>query len=181
MPRRNFVLFIIVLAVLLTGLAIFLFSERSPDQPGDEDGGFFSNLNPFGGRTQAPTYTTPGGETPGNGDIVPEIAEPGKLVKVSTMPVAGYGIFEKERTEKEFAPALRYVARETGNIYQTFADEIVERKFSNTVILKVYEAMFLNNSETVVMRMLRNDNATIQTFLGNLPKEKLGEDTINHG
>ncbi len=77
----------------------------------------------------------------------------------------------------EFVPALRYVDRMTGNIYQTFVDKIDERKFSGTVIPKVYEALFGNNGESVVMRYLKTDGKTIETFVGSLPKEHLGADS----
>ena len=124
-------------------------------------------------------------------------------MKVSSMPVAGYGVFMKERYKEvvaeitessaltaeggippeavapptEFAPALRYVDRATGNIYQTFADKIEERKFSVTVIPKVYEALFSGSGETVIMRYLKGNGQTIETFVGKLPKEVLGGDS----
>ncbi len=76
----------------------------------------------------------------------------------------------------EFVEALRYVERSTGNIYQTFADKIEERRFSGTVIPKIYDAYFGNEGQSVVMRHLKPNNTTIETFSGVLPKEKLGED-----
>ena len=76
------------------------------------------------------------------------------------------------------SPALRYVNKATGNIYQTFADKIDERKFSSTTIPKVYEALFGNKGESVIMRYLKTDNKTIETFVGTLPKEYLGADSI---
>jgi hypothetical protein len=123
------------------------------------------------------------------------------------MPIAGYTVFSKERLKDvpivtpatapdttttlvipkastkptppltEFMPALRYVDRATGNIYQTFADKIEERKFSGTVIPQIYEALFGNKGLSVVMRYLKGDGRTIETFVGNLPKELLGADT----
>jgi hypothetical protein len=74
-------------------------------------------------------------------------------------------------------PALRYVDRATGNIYETFADKIEEKKFSTTVIPKVYEAYWGNGGNSVIMRYLKDDEKTIETFAGNLPKEYLGADT----
>lgn len=76
----------------------------------------------------------------------------------------------------EFVASLRYVDRITGNIYQTFVDKIDERKFSGTVIPKVYEAFFGNNGQSVVMRYLKTDEKTIETFTGSLPEEHLGGD-----
>ncbi len=79
----------------------------------------------------------------------------------------------------EFATTLRYVARETGNIFQTFADKIEERKFLDITIPKVHEAYFGNHGEVVVMRYLGTDEKTIESFAGSLPKEYLGADIIN--
>ena len=73
---------------------------------------------------------------------------------------------------------LRYVDKATGNIYQTFADKIDERKFSSSVIPRVYEAFFGNEGESVIMRYLKTDNRTIETFVGALPKEFLGSDSV---
>ena len=128
-----------------------------------------------------------------------------KLQRVSNLQIAGYGVYMKERfknvpvvtpdpsltipegnTNKktvkptppatEFVPALRYVEKATGNIYETFADNLDERKFSVTVIPQVYEAYFGNKGEAVVMRYLNDDGKTIETFTGSLPKEILGGD-----
>ncbi|MEK9182789.1 MAG: hypothetical protein AAB809_01780 [Patescibacteria group bacterium] len=72
------------------------------------------------------------------------------------------------------------MARATGNIYQTFADKIEERKFSGTLIPKVYEAYFGNQGESVVMRYLKGDEKTIETFVSILPKEYLGGDATEN-
>ena len=114
------------------------------------------------------------------------------------MPVAGYIAYQKERYKEvpvvapgvenppvgqptppqtEFVPALRYAARATGNIYQTFADKIDERKFTGTLVPRVYEAYFGNSGEAVIMRRLKADERTIEIFVGALPKEVLGGDT----
>jgi len=79
----------------------------------------------------------------------------------------------------EFVTALRYADRATGNIFQTFADKIDERKFSTTLIPAVYETFFGNNGESVLMRYLKSNDITIETFAGLLPKEMLGGDTTS--
>ncbi len=222
MSKRNFILLIIILVIILIGFFLFLFLRQSGTTPVADNGGtnFVSQFNPFGtggknSRTTNPVDISGGGipQTP---------AGALKLVKVSTMPIAGYTVFAKERLvdvpvptvpllmeegvgggdsnqspprpagtppqkggEKikptppatEFAPALRYVERATGNIYQTFADKIAERKFSTTVIPKIYEALFGNHGNSVIMRYLKGDQRTVETFVGNLPPEVLGGDT----
>lgn len=99
------------------------------------------------------------------------------------MPVAGFIVFVKERLKDEgteFAPALRYAEKASGNIYQTFADKIEEQKFSKTLIPKVHDAYFGNRGESVVMRYLKEDGKTIETFAGALPKELLGGEIIGN-
>lgn len=200
MSKRNFTLLIIILIIItLVILVLFSFSKGpTPNNPG-EDTNFFSNFNPFNKNKT----TTPGDETPADiSGYEPDntIPENIKLKKVSSMPIAGYGVFVKERykevpppeinteapqekTKKptppatEFVTALRYVDMATGNIYQTFADKINEQKFSSTVIPKIHEAIFGSKAESVVMRYLANDDLSIQTFTGSLPKELLGADS----
>ncbi|MCE9585665.1 hypothetical protein K8Q94_03535 [Candidatus Nomurabacteria bacterium] len=79
----------------------------------------------------------------------------------------------------EFVPAVKYIAKENGNIYQTLASRIDERRFTTTIIPRVHDAYFGNNGDTVVMRYLKSDNKTIETFVGNLPKEVIGGDTTS--
>jgi len=183
MSKRNFTLLIISLVVLVITIFGWLYFSR-PTVPTDgtdtEDTNFLSRFNPFASNpapTPTPTPLPIDGE--GGTATTPETV---KLNKVSSVPVAGFTVFEKERFKEvevptEFVPALRYADRATGNIYQTFADKLDERKFSNTTIPKVNEAYFGNSGTTVVMRYLKADDKTIQTFVGNLPKELLGADT----
>ncbi|TSC77976.1 MAG: Uncharacterized protein G01um101424_110 [Parcubacteria group bacterium Gr01-1014_24] len=192
--------------------------------PGEEGPGtnFISRFNPFGSKTTPPVVAPPidvSGYQPDSGEETPKL----KLMKVSSMPIAGFAVFIKERLKEvpiapllveegvgggdssttpprpsgtpprkggekakptppltEFVPALRYAERATGNIYQTFTDKIEERKFSGTTIPKVYEAYFGNRAESVIMRYLKADDKTIETFVGTLPKEYLGGDTTKN-
>ena len=191
-------------------MGILYFNQDANTPEKNEDTNFISQFNPFGNKktTTSPPATSSvdvSGDELGSGEEMPKI----KLTKVSSMPIAGFGIFIKERFKEisnpspillegegisepapleeaggdpilpptEFAPAVRYVEKATGNIYQTFADKIIERKFSGTIIPKVYEAYFGNQGKSVIMRYLQADERTIETFIGALPKEYLGEDT----
>jgi hypothetical protein len=216
MSKRNFILLTIVLIIIVIIIFGFLYFQQKPTAPGEEGTNFISQFNPFGTSkpTTTPTDTPPvdvSGYQPN-----PEEEIKLQLVKISSMPVAGFTVYQKERLKEvpivtpevapidpsqtlplagagekpkatkptppatEFMPALRYVARTSGNVYQTFADKIEERRFSVTVIPKVYEAFFGNKGESVVMRYLKGDNKTITTFVGSLPKEILGGDTAEN-
>jgi hypothetical protein len=224
MSRRNFILLIIIFIII--GIAFFGFLYLQPKTTGPEGDNtgtnFISQFNPFANnKPTAPATTTPPTDITGDQPAqTPAINA--KLKKISSVPVAGFTVFSKERLKEvvvspllgggvgegssqadsstsplvppqkggkkssvtkpaapltEFMPALRYVDRATGNIYQTFADKIEEKKFSTTIIPMVYEAIFGNKGQSVVMRYLKADARTIITFVGALPKEVLGADT----
>lgn len=176
MSRRNFILLIIVLIIVTISALLFLYFKQPAGPSSKDSGGFFQNLNPFGGVKDVPPVTTPPVNTEDPGTTPIENTPEKVLMKVSTMPIAGFAVYQKEKAEKEFVPALRYVARATGYIYQTLVDEIVEKRFSNTIIPKVYETVLGQSGKTVAMRYLKSDEQTIQTFLGTLPEEKLEEE-----
>ena len=199
MLKKGIILIIIILAVIFAVVLIFASVFKPTGQPETASTGtnFFSGLFPSGERkTDGQIQETPADIS---GYLPPsDNAKLGKerLSKVSSMPIAGYGIFMKERymgkaeeaTEPpsplggsvakstEFVPALRYAERATGNVYQTFADKIEERKLTSTVIPQVYEASF--GEDSILMRYLKEDAKTIETFAGKLPKEILGGDAV---
>ena len=191
MSKRNFILIVIILVVIVAVVFGFLYFYQPKNTTGGTTTGtnFFANFLPFGkSKTTTPTNTTTPTDVSGYVPTTEGETQNIKLKKVSSFPIAGYGVFMKERLKdvgSEFSPALRYVNKATGNIYQTFADKIDERKFSSTTIPKVYEALFGNKGESVIMRYLKTDprqgeagNQTIETFVGTLPKEYLGADSI---
>jgi hypothetical protein len=239
MSKRNFILLIIVLIILLIGVFGFLyFNQPKSGTTGSSTPGtnFFSQFGLGSGKTNTPPVVTPPTNVSGYQPPAPVVAP--KLIKVSSMPIAGFTFFMKERLKAvpvvaatapsttpttdnsttqsatssspttsvitntpsttpqtttksgkkvkavkptppptELVPALRYVAKSNGNIYETFADNIAEGQFSTTVIPQVYDAYFGNSGNSVAMRYLA-DEKTIATFLGTLPKEVLGADTI---
>src|SRR3989344_9014590 len=99
MSKRNFILLIIILVAILAAFFGFLFLRQGPTVPGEESGGtnFLSQFNPFGGADGG----KPDDTTPPPVDISgyePPVEQEGReFVKVSSMPVAGYGVFKKER------------------------------------------------------------------------------------
>lgn len=214
MSKRNFILLIIVLALVIITIFLFLYFQQPADnQTGDNTPGtnFFSQFDPFRTKPKPPVVTPPvdiSGYQPAPVAETPKM----KLTKVSSMPIAGFTIFLKERLKEipiiepatppaetpatptpdttkkttakkptppptEFVLALRYVEKATGNIYQTFVDKLEERKFSITIIPKVYDAYWGNKGQSVAMRYLKGDDKTIETFVSTLPKEVLGGDT----
>ena len=215
MSKRNIIIIIIGIVLLITAGYVFLIVYSPSSKVGNEVPGvnFISNLLPFGKRIVNQTSPTAPANISGFVQETPsENLNQDRLTKISSMPVAGFGVFMKERfvevpppvvetttTETatsetttipvtttptapttEFVPAVRYADKAQGNIYQTFADTIDERKFSSTIIPQIYDAYFGNKGESVAMRYLDDDGKTIQTFIGTLPKETLGADTVDN-
>jgi len=217
MSKRNLTLLIIALVtiVIITFSLLYFSNSGTVNPTGDTQGiNFISQFFPFSKPATQTTDITPPADISGF-ESTPIVEIPSvRLNKISSMPVAGYGIFLKERFKEipiptlqeigtstenigvekpiptsegvgipttsvgtEFIPAIRYIDKASGNIYQTFADKIDERKFSATIIPEVYEAFLANNGESIIMRYLKSDRKTIETFVGNLPKEFLGADT----
>ncbi len=213
MSKRNFILLIIILIIVIITVFGFLYFRQSPPVPGEDNIGtnFISQFNPFGVPMPDVAGSKANPNVPnGTSSTPPATSGTGTLKKISSMPIAGFTVFSKERLSApvpilpspsgevptgtlpskgkvgsgtptppltEFMPALRYVERATGNIYQTFVDKIEEKKFSTTIIPMVYEAVFGNKGQSVIMRYLKGDAKTIITFVGSLPKEFLGADT----
>src|SRR3990167_302132 len=152
MSKRNLILITIILTVMVAGAFVFFYFYQPKDQKVDdtEDTNFFANFLPFGkSKTTTPSGTTTPADISGFEPAPEEEIQNVNLKKVSGFPVAGLGVFMKERYKEiseeegnltppakgdswgltEFVPMLRYIDKATGNIYQTFADKIDERKF----------------------------------------------------
>ncbi len=197
MTKRNIILIAVIILLVIAILFGFAYFFQSKTQPAGTTSGtnFWASFLPFGKSNPVTPEnngtTDVSGYTPASDATQAE----NRLQKVSTFPVAGYGVFMKERFKEvirdtggqkpappttEFAPALRYINKATGNIYQTFADKIDERKFSSVVVPKVYEAYFGNGGNSVVVRYLKDDGKTVETYVGTLQKEYLGADSVGN-
>ena len=73
---------------------------------------------------------------------------------------------------------VRYVEKGTSNIYDAFADTLATTRLSNTTMPGVHEAFFGNQGKTVFMRYLKDDNQTIETFIGTVPEPVVGGDAL---
>ncbi len=68
----------------------------------------------------------------------------------------------------ETVPAVRYAETGNGNIFETIADTMIEKRLSNMTIPRIIEAYFTDNGNNVIMRYLGDDGDTIQTYVGHL-------------
>lgn len=206
--KRKIILILIVVASLFVLTFIFsLFSKnKTSSQNTDTGTNFVSNFFNFGKTLdkigENITNTEEEKETINENNPINEQGMRNRLIKISSVPVAGFGLYSKERFENipdvvinneeqktknkkliapntELVNSIRYVAKENGFIYQSSIDDIQEKNFSGTTVQKVYEAFFADNGNSAIMRYLKEDRETIATFIGTLPKEILGADTVN--
>lgn len=202
-------IFILIGIILLGVLSLFAYTKfkqsKNTTLNTAEDKSFFANFIPFGEDKQE-TQSNDIVDTPidisSREDGVDVSDKEMKLSQISSSPVAGFVVYQKERYKNipapedtvakkdtknkpsspatESIPAIRYVDKATGFIFQTFADKIDVRQFSSTIIPKVAEAYFANNGETIVMQYSKENNYnkdSVITFIGALPKEYLGADS----
>lgn len=206
MTKRNFILLIILITIILLVIAVsFLGNDGKILNPEtneeislteNDKPGFLANFLPFGKNKNNENNTQNTNEI-----IQEEFIDLDKvqLAKISSLPISGYGIFLKERFSfvptvvpgentstgevipvappTELVSVLRYAAKSTGNIYQTFIDETEERKVTESIIPKLVETYFGDGGESVIMRYIKNDGQTIMTFAGKIPGDILGGDS----
>jgi len=210
MKKINFKKIILILILITAVFFSFLYLEyRKKDTNESKVINFINDFNPFKKNIEK-TENDIDADYPFF-DLISEtefdFEKPAeKLTKISNLAVAGYGVFMKERfiempiitpnkeeenevIEKkeikapptELVSFLRYVDKKTGNVFQTFADKIDERRISDNFIPQIHEAFVGNNGETAILRYLKNDEKTIETILINLPPELLGGDLAPNG
>jgi hypothetical protein len=214
MSKKITIIIGVVLIIFLFILGYAFLSKPNTTNTTEQTTGtnFFSNIFPFLKSTSNLTNSILDLLKPSEEKVAPQETS---LIKVSSFPIAGFGVFNKERfvevpevspaiiapttettntssttTNKipeikptppptEFIPTIKYVEKATGNIYQTYADKIDERKLSSNILPTIYESFFGFNkdSESVIMRYLQENNI-IETFVRTLPKQILGGDIV---
>ncbi len=157
-----------LLAIVALAFLLYWFLFRTPvvTPPG---GGIGGGVTPGG--------TLPGGSG-GTGGVKPPITggtgsttstfKP-ILRKITDIPVSGGLIFEKDN--KSF---VRYIERAKGNTYETDATNIKPSRITNKTLVKVYETIWKNNGQNVILRFL-NDEEKIQTFNALVSPKTSGE------
>ena len=71
-------------------------------------------------------------------------------------------------------PVVRFAERGTGYIYDVDARGKNETKKTGTAIVRVAEAYFGDAGNSVIFRYLKNDNSTIETYVGHIVPPALG-------
>lgn len=103
-----------------------------------------------------------------------------RLRKITSEPTSGATIIEK-KVEKtidnkkvtETVYFVRYMDKATGHIIETPYNSYKTEKISNKTIPKVEDALFGSNGNSVIARLLDDDNETIKTYFISLQDKKI--------
>jgi len=172
MSKKTATLLIVLLILLIAGgfVGFYLFlnkgavpeAEPTPSPSGPSD--FF----PFPDNPDSPSPTPPSGTTPsptGPAATPPPFNQSSNLIKLSNEPVAGATFVERENGSR-----IRYIERKVlPRIYEANLSPLQQTRLANTDIRKVlYEALWTERGVGVVLRYLKDDLQTIESFYGKL-------------
>jgi hypothetical protein len=84
-----------------------------------------------------------------------------KFRQISEEPVSGFSVVE---TATSSQIKVHYIWRANGNIYEAYTDSPELRRLSITTVPKVYESFWLPDGERLLIRYLRDEKETVETF-----------------
>jgi len=97
------------------------------------------------------------------------------LRQLSSAPAAGAIAIQKtieSDAGQEEVLAARYVERTTGHVYETTVETLKNTRVTNTTIPKVYEALWGNKGESVIIRYLNEKTNAIESFSAAIIKQE---------
>ncbi|GMQ95342.1 MAG: hypothetical protein BMS9Abin13_455 [Patescibacteria group bacterium] len=105
-------------------------------------------------RTSVPVDSTGGAPSP-------------KLIQIHSSAVAGAYSFEKASLEETGGSDtfIRYIERDVGHIFETNMESAAEERISNKTRLGIYEALWGEGGNSVIIRYLGDKSDTIRSFL----------------
>ena len=178
MPKTTFITLVIVLTlIVLSGGFWFFFIYQTPAESVRNIKTEIIDRLPFGGgfggssgeNKETSKEETQGGDTKINetSNKGGAVFAPSKIRMLSQIPVAGFGVMEATSTKM-----ARYIERASGNVYEIGVDEeTARRRLTNTTIPRIREAFFTQNGAGVIIRYLKDDNKTIETYSASIPTQ----------
>lgn len=91
-----------------------------------------------------------------------------RLRQISNFPVAGAMIFEDD----EENVVIRFMARETGHIYETTANSVSQRRISNTTIPKIQNAFWSEDGEELLIQYIDDASGRVDSFYAKLEESE---------
>ena len=201
MSSKRIIIIISVILLITLGVWIFTTKNNGGTTPGTSSGGIGSLFPFFSSGIGGGGDSTPDGSVtePGTGTNEPSNNPVSPLKRISNKSVAGFTVVTVQTTPLAAirnlitktstpvatvatpvvpVPAIRFLERGTGYIYDVTADGTGEKKITGTPIVRALDALFGDNGKAVLVRYIKNDNQTVATFLGRIP-EQTDEDILS--
>ncbi|MCR4330510.1 MAG: hypothetical protein NUV49_01355 [Patescibacteria group bacterium] len=170
---------IIIISILTLIVAIVLGMTLFKDgESGSDVTKTFDNFMPFGipeedGDTAFPDNTKEDTDL----SQEEEVATLPVLRQLSSSPTAGaiaiQKTIESDEGQKEVLVA-RYMERTTGHVYETTVETLKNTRITNTTIPKVYEALWGDKGESVIIRYINENTNAIESFSARIMKQEEG-------
>lgn len=165
MSKKNTVILIVIIAILVLAIGIYLlfFSSPATQTPTNQNTG-----SPFGNYSGSIPVTPPTtGDSTDTGTSTQYASNPtSPLIKISTVPIAGAEVFDR-KSGATTTSIVRYIERATGHTAEYNRSTYTLAVSSNTTIPSIYQAWWSGN--TVLAQFLDQDKVTVKTFVGNMP------------
>ncbi|PIP86352.1 hypothetical protein COV42_02000 [Candidatus Campbellbacteria bacterium CG11_big_fil_rev_8_21_14_0_20_44_21] len=162
--NKKFLLIIIIAVIATLGLLFFLRASQSQDGPDDFSA---DEKNPiFGGSGNRNEDGLAGEESVeeksefglGGGKNLP------RLRKITFKEISGFGLFGNKGTT-----TIRFVDKESGNVFETNTKTSETKRITNTTILRTVNSWWFDESR-FLLRYVDEEN-NIQTFSAEIQKE----------
>ncbi len=171
MSKKTLITLILLLLLITAGIFGYFFYSIRPtplviDTNKDKNTHFpFGSGNTYPTNTGRDTATSTGATSTSTSTRNTYTRTPALPVlrHLSTVPTAGAGAYDSSRGTQ-----IRYIERGTGYIYQASNLNLDQIKLSNTPIIKIYEALWTSKNNALIIRRLKGDTDTIDSFYSTL-------------
>ena len=184
MFKKILIIIIIILAITLIGLFVwaFLVSRQSGGEMTVRES--FHEIFPFGSNNEnrdffqgqnfgdigADLLDRKNSEENKNDDaVIP------RLRQIADFAVAGVSVTENE----EGRQLIKYIARENGHIFETFADSLTQKRISNTTILRIQDALWFLNGNAFIARFLDESGSEVESFYAEIKQKQITSTTTD--
>lgn len=100
--------------------------------------------------------------------------KPLSLIKIAPIPITGVSVFENKNKDT----VIRFISRENGHIFETLLNSNTQKRISNTTILRIWSALWLQDNNSFITRFLNNESDEINTFYAEIKTNENTEGSI---
>ena len=184
MFKKILIIIIIILAITLIGLFVwvFLVSRQSEGEMTVRES--FHEIFPFGSNNENRDFF----QGQNFGDIGADLLDRKnleenknddavipRLRQIADFAVAGVSVTENE----EGRQLIKYIARENGHIFETFADSLTQKRISNTTILRIQDALWFLNGNAFIARFLDESGSEVESFYAEIKQKQITSTTTD--